>query len=180
MYLNLFFGGVTLSKRIIIFFVLLPLCSIIIGLLGIKMSLKELNNIKNGINERILVGQILSYDYSQYNKYANYYLHALVDEEKMTLEIPNGYITKFKRAEFEKAYSSNQNYTFVVSQDSFNKYGISPIIGLKSDIDIWLDEKLVLQTNSINAKLGLIVSSLLCIAAFLSIVFLCFKHQEFR
>ena len=92
----------------------------------------------------------------------------VVDGKEIIMEIPNLYIPSFKKEEFENNYSQNNSYTFVAFCDDYNKNDILPIIGLKNNTDVLLDEELVLRAISFNVKTGLAFSSVFVVIGLIS------------
>ena len=76
------------------------LCFITTGFVGLKLSLRDLKEVKG--KKCVFSGEILSFDYNQYTRYSNYYFQANINGTYTTLEIPYLYIESFKQKEFEK------------------------------------------------------------------------------
>lgn len=134
------------------------MCCLAVGFFGIKLSLRDL---KVGRGEKcVFDGKIVSYDYNQYTKHSGFCFNANINGRLTTLEIPDLYIENFKQEEFKKTFSSNNIYRFVVLQDDYDKYEIIPIVGLKHDTKILLNEDIALENLLFNAKMGLVFSFL--------------------
>ena len=147
-----------MSKKVFLLCWILVLCCLVVGFFGLKLSLRDLN--VAGREKCVFDGKIVSYDYNQYTKHSSFYFNANINGRLITLEIPDLYIENFKQEEFKKTFSSNNIYTFVVLQDDYDKYEIIPIVGLKHNTKILLDEDVTLENLLFNAKMGLVFSSL--------------------
>ena len=157
-------------KRMRVIIIIVALGSIAAGLFGLLLSVRDLNRSKDTYT---VTGKIYSYEYDQYNKHSSYYLQADIDGETTTLEIPDLYAAKFKRSEFEKTYSAENNYSIVVLKEDYNDSGLIPIIGLKSSSSVFLDEQVVMKELSANSYVGLIVSPVLLVAGLAGMLFCC-------
>ena len=154
-----------MSKKTLLLSCALVLCFITTGFVGLKLSLRDLKEVKG--KKCVFSGEILSFDYNQYTRYSDYYFQANINGTYTTLEIPYLYIESFKQKEFEKTYSLSNIYTFVAWQNDCDKYDIIPILGLKNNTEILLNEDIVLDEICFNAKIGIVFSCLLISAGLL-------------
>ncbi len=157
-----------MMRKMNILFLVLSLCCITIGAIGLKLSLKDLKT--TGNITHVFTGKILSYNYDQYNRYASYYFQTNVNGELITLEISNLYIEYFKKGEFEETYLLDNDYTFVVLEDDYSDKDVISIIGLKKDSSVFLDENRVSKINSFNSRIGLVISTLFFTAGLVFII----------
>lgn len=157
-------------KKMRVFSIIIALCCIAVGVFCLQSTLKDL---KTTNETYTFSGKILSYNYSQYNKNANYYLEANIDGNTVTLEISDIYMSKFQRTAFEKSYSNNNDYIFVASKEEQDDSGLIPIIGLQYNSMVFLNEQESLKSLSFNSCMGLIVSPLLLIAGVSGVILCC-------